>query len=186
MRRLRKREVRLIIVLVAVAVLALVGIAFTPPTPPNPEETHAYYISLFEGAQAMTIRPASGGEPVTVSRDLARGFFDGLAWSARRGLIAEAPSPASPAYVLDLTLSDGTTVEGVRVGYHLEAKRQPARGKLWFYPGYPAGRSPDEPMSKPPMVEAIDEYLSSLKEQPAESTRESTGQGKSEEAAGSS
>ncbi|MBN1457997.1 MAG: hypothetical protein JXA57_00580 [Armatimonadetes bacterium] len=186
MRRLSKREVHLIIALVAVAVLALVGIAFTPPTPPNPEEVHAYYLDLFDQAQEVTIRPANGGEPVRATRDLARGLFSDFGWSARNGGVIEMQSPESPSYLLELTLSDGTMVEGMRVGSYLEAPDQPARGKLWFYPGPPMGHARGEPMSKPPMVTTIDEYLQSLKEQPSESIDESSDQTTSErEAAGS-
>jgi hypothetical protein len=175
-RRLTKREVRLIIVLVVVAVLALIGIAFMPPTPPNPEEAHAYYVNLFERAQVMTIRPTSGGEPVHVTRDAGNGLFHQLALGARNGSIAGAPSAMAPAYLLDVTLSDGKTVEGVRVSYHLEAPDQPMRGKLWLFPGSTEGPFLNEPMSEPPLVAAIDEYLESLEEQPSDSTEEPAAQ----------
>jgi len=183
-RRLSKREVRLIVVLAAVAVLALVGIAFTPPTPPNPEEVQAYYVTLFEQAQTMTITPAGGGESVTVTRDTAGGLFRDLAWSARASWVAESKPYPPPAYVLDVTLSDGTRVQDVRVGFDIEAKDQPARGKIWIVPGFPQGSSPTGPAPKPPMVATIDEYLQSLRERPEKTVDTSPDKTTSEKEAG--
>jgi hypothetical protein len=163
---LSKREVRLVIALAAVAVLTLVGIAFTPPTPPNPEEAHAYYVTLFERAQVITILPAGGGDPVTVTSDNARALFRRLALGARYGAIA--PSPVPPVYLLDLKLPDGSTVKSVGVSYHLEAPDQPAAGKLWLFPGSPDRRPSDAPPQTPPLVEAIETYLNSVQgESPA-------------------
>lgn len=183
-RRLSKREVRLIILLAAVAVLALVGIALTPPTPPNPEEVQAYYISLFERTQTMTITPASGGEPVRVTEDAARALFRDLAWSARAGFITGSKPSAPPAYVLDLTLADGTTVKDIQVGFDIEAKGQPARGKIWLVPGFALGSSPTEPVVKPPMVATIDAYLESRQERPGESADKSADKTTGEKEAG--
>jgi hypothetical protein len=167
-RRLSKREVRLVIALAAVAVLALVGIAFTPPTPPNPEEAHAYYVTLFERAQVITITPAGGGDPVTVTRDNARALLHRLALGARYGAIAPSPSPVPPVYLLDVMLADGSTVKNVGVSYHLEAPDQPAAGKFWLFPGSPDRGPSDAPPQTPPLVEAIETYLSSVRgESPA-------------------
>jgi hypothetical protein len=166
-RRLSKREKRFILVLALLGVLAVVGFSMAPKESLTFEDVLAYYVNAFNGAEQITIRPAQGGaQPVTLTRDEDMGLFSQLAMLARYGSFSPAPSPYPPKYLLDVTLQDGSRIQDISVGHHLDAPKQPLRGQAWLIPGTPGEREP-----APFMADAIDRYLNpdeGEKEEPKE------------------
>ncbi len=159
-RRLSKREKRLILFLGVAAVLALVGFSLAPREPPTLEDVIAYYVNAFDRAQEITIRPAQGdAEAVTITREEAATFFAQLSMLSRYAMLSPAPSPHPPKWVLDITIRNGSRIEGIQVGYHLDGPKQPARGEVWVVPNTPGRRD-----SGALMVAAIDRYLKSREE----------------------
>jgi hypothetical protein len=161
MRRLSRRERRLLFVLAAVVVLAGVGFYFAPEHSVNPEEVQAYYVDIFARAEEITIRTTDAAdEAVTLTRADEAGMLSGLVMFARYGQVAAGPSPHPPKYLLELSLDDGTRLTDIAVGYHLDAPDQPYRGKLWLFPMSPAW---DRTEPVPAMVRALDDFIASLR-----------------------
>ena len=154
-RRLSKREKRLVLVLALLAVLAIIGLSAAPKQSLTFEDVLAYYVNAFNGAEQITIRPAEGdAQPVTLTRDEAPSLFSRLSTFARYGRFSPAPSPHPPKWILDLTLRDGSRIEDISVGHHLNAPKQPLRGRAWLIPGMPEESEPT-----PVMADAIDRHL---------------------------
>ena len=155
LRRLSKREKRLILFLVLAAVLAIVGFSSAPKESLTYEDVMAFYVNAFDGAKQITIRPAQGdAQPVTVSRDEAGSLFSRLSMAARYSSLSASPSPYPAKYILDVTLHDGSRIDNISVGHHLDAPKQPLRGQAWLIPGAPGQSEPT-----PAMADAIDRYL---------------------------
>lgn len=155
LRRLSKREQRLILILVLAAVLAIVGFSAAPKESPTYEDLMAFYVDAFNDAKEITIRSATGdAQPVTLTRDEAAALCSRLSTFARYGSFSPGPSPYPAKYILDVTLQDGSRIKDISVGHHLDAPKQPLRGRVWLIPGTPG---PSEPT--PVMADAIDRYL---------------------------
>ena len=162
MRRLSRRETRLLYVLGALAVVVLAGFFVSPREQPGVEDVIYYYSRMFQLADKLNIRsPNAAGEPITVTRADHPNFFHRLATLARYGLVAPGPSPHPPKWILDIWTKDGARFKDVAVSYHLDSPKQPAKGHLWFFPHRPG-------LSEPAavMVEAIDDFLASLPTEP--------------------
>jgi len=166
-RRLSKREKRLTFFLALLGVLAVVGFSMAPKESLTFEDVIAYYVNAFDGAEQITIRPAEGdAQPVTLTRDEAGKLFGQLAMLARYGRLSASPSPYPPRWILDVTLQDGSRIEDISVGHHLDAPKQPLRGQIWLIPGM-LGESEPAPF----MADAIDRHLNpdeGEKEEPKE------------------
>lgn len=169
MRRLSKREKRLILFLALLGVLGVVGFSMAPKEPLTYEDVVVYYVNAFNSAQQITIRPAQGdAQPVVLTRDEAASLFSRLSTYARYGKPSASPSPYPAKWILDLTLQDGSRIKDISVGHHLEAPRQPLRGRIWLIPSAPDMRE-SEPT--PVITDAIDRYLNpdeAEKEEPKE------------------
>lgn len=155
MRRLSRREKRLVVVLCGVAVLGATSFYMAPETGPDPAEVMAYYIKAFGSAKQITIRTPDGkAEPVTVTRGEHRGLLSRLENATRFGRITVGGMSQPPRYVLDLVAADGSEIKDIAVGFTLDCPKQPARGKLSFIPREPASEGP-----VPVMALIIEDFL---------------------------
>lgn len=155
MRRLSRREKRLVIVLCGVAALGATSFYMAPEQGPNPEELVAYYIHAFSSAKQITIRTPDGKTPpVTATRGDDRGLFTRLETAARLGGVTLQAPPQPPKYTLDLVEEDGSQINDISVGFTLDCPKQPARGKLAFIPREMGFEGP-----VPVMVLIIQDYL---------------------------
>jgi hypothetical protein len=154
-RRLSRREKRLVIVLCGVAALGATSFYMAPEQGPNPEELVAYYIHAFSSAKQITIRTPDGKTPpVTATRGDDRGLFTRLETAARLGGVTLQAPPQPPKYTLDLVEEDGSQINDISVGFTLDCPKQPARGKLAFIPREMGFEGP-----VPVMVLIIQDYL---------------------------
>ena len=155
MRRLSRREKRLVIVLCGIAALGATSFYMAPEQGPNPEEVIAYCVGVFRSAKEITIRTPDGKAPVTVTRDKDDGLFRRLEAAASVGGVALPQAAQPPMYVLDLVGEDGSETKDISVGFTVDSPKQPSRGKLAFVPremGSPRGPSPA-------MALIIEDYL---------------------------
>jgi len=154
-RRLSRREKRLVFVLCGVAALGAASFYMAPEQGPNPEEVVAYYIRAFSSAKRITIRTPDGKtNPVTVTRESDRSLFTRLESTVRFGGVTVQAVPQPPRYMLDLAAADGSEIKDLSVGFILDCPKQPARGKLAFIPREPASEGP-----VPVMALIIQDYL---------------------------
>ncbi|MFB3879848.1 MAG: hypothetical protein ACE149_01230 [Armatimonadota bacterium] len=155
MRKLKRREKRLVIVLCAVVVLGATSFYMAPQEGPNPEEVMAYYIHAFQSAQQITVRTPDGRvPPVTLTREKDRHLFSRLESLCRLGRPAMPMAGQPPVYLLDIAGRDGKVIKDVAVGLVLDSPEQPARGRLSFIP-----REMNEEGPVPVMALAIEERL---------------------------
>jgi len=154
-RRLNRREKRLVFALCAVAALGATSFYMAPEQGPNPEEVMAYYLNAFQSAQKITIRTPDGkAAPVTVTREKDGKLFSRLESLCRLGRPTLPTMGQPPVYLLDLVEQDGKEIKDVAVGLLLDSPGQPARGKLAFIP-----RDMNEQGPVPVMALAIEERL---------------------------
>jgi hypothetical protein len=154
-RRLSRREKRLVVVLCGVAALGAASFYMAPEQGPNPEEVVAYYIRAFGSAKQITIRTPDGKtKPVTVTRESDRGLFSRLETAARLGGVTIGGPPQPPRYMLDLVAADRSEIKDISVGFTLDCPKQPARGKLAFIPREMGSEGP-----VPVMALIIEDYL---------------------------
>jgi len=154
-RRLSRREKRLVFVLCGIAALGAASFYMAPEQGSNPEEVVAYYIRAFSSAKQITIRTPDGKtNPVTVTRGEDRGLFTRLESAARFGGVTIGSMSQPPQYVLDVVKADGSQIKDISVGFTLDCPKQPARGKLAFIPREPASEGP-----VPVMALIIQDYL---------------------------
>ena len=155
MRKLNRREKRLLVALCAVVILGAVTFYMAPSEGPNPEEVMAYYTDLFQSAEKITIRTPDGKTvPVTVTREKDGKLFSKLEMLCRLGRPTLPAMGQPPVYLLDLVGRDGKQIRDVAVGLLLDSPEQPARGKLAFIP-----REMGEEGPVPVMALAIEERV---------------------------
>lgn len=160
MRRLSRREKRLVFALCGVAALGAASFYTAPSQGPNPEEVVAYYVKAFGSAKQITIRPTtSGGEPVTLTREKAPKLFRELESAARYAGVTVQAMPQPPKYLVDLVEGDGAEVKDISIGFTVDCPKQPARGKLALVPRDMATQGMG-PM--PVMAMTIEDYLDEL------------------------